>query len=232
MATFVLVPGAGGQAWYWHRLVPELEARGHAAIAVELPAADEAAGLSDYADVVMEAIGGHAHDSNLVVVGQSMGSYTAMLVCDRVPARLLVFVNAMVPKLGEAPGQQWEATGLRAARVEQAIREGRDPDAPFDPEFEFLHDVPREVIAAGPPEPEQADKPFEDFPLQHWPDVPIRFVQGRDDRFSPIEYQRRVVRERLGIEIDELPGGHLVALSQPAALAELLQRYLDDLAIS
>lgn len=28
-ATFVLVPGAGGQAWYWHRVVPELEARGH-----------------------------------------------------------------------------------------------------------------------------------------------------------------------------------------------------------
>jgi hypothetical protein len=40
MATFVLVPGAGGQAWYWHRLVPELEARGHRAIAVELPAAE------------------------------------------------------------------------------------------------------------------------------------------------------------------------------------------------
>ena len=51
MATFVLVPGAGGQAWYWHRLVPELEARGHVAVAVELPAADPSAGLVTYADV-------------------------------------------------------------------------------------------------------------------------------------------------------------------------------------
>jgi hypothetical protein len=24
--TFVLIPGAGGSAWYWHRLVPELKA--------------------------------------------------------------------------------------------------------------------------------------------------------------------------------------------------------------
>ena len=127
MATFVLVPGAGGQAWYWHLLVPELEQRGHRAIAVELPAADPTAGLTEYADVVVAAIGDHAGDPDLVVVGQSMGSYTAMLVCDRVPARLLVFLNAMVPKLGEPPGQMWEATGLRAARAEQARREGRDP---------------------------------------------------------------------------------------------------------
>jgi len=229
MATFVLVPGAGGQAWYWHRLVPELEARGHVAVAVELPAADPTADLIAYADVVVKAVGDHADDPGLVVVGQSMGSYTAMLVCDRLSARLLVFVNAMVPKLGEPPGQQWEATGLRAVRAQQAVREGRDPDAPFDPQFEFLHDVPQVVIEAGPPEPEQAEKPFEDFPLQSWPDVPIRFIQGRDDRFSPIEYQRRVVRERLGIEIDELPGGHLVALSEPVALADQLQRYLDEM---
>jgi pimeloyl-ACP methyl ester carboxylesterase len=226
MATFVLVPGAGGQAWYWHRLVPELEARGHAALAVELPAADPNAGLVDYADVVVEAIGDHVDDPDLVVVGQSMGSYAAMLVCDRVPVRLLVLLNAMAPKLGESPGEQWEATGLREARVEQARRDGRDPDAPFDPVFEFLHDVPQEVIESGPPPPEQADKPFEDFPLERWPNVPIRFIQGRDDRFSPIEYQRRVVKERLGIELDELPGGHLLALSQPVALAEQLVSYL------
>ena len=34
MTTFVLVPGAGGQAWYWHRVVERLEAQGHEAVAV------------------------------------------------------------------------------------------------------------------------------------------------------------------------------------------------------
>ena len=38
--TFVLVPGAGGSAWYWHRVVPLLEAAVHRVISVELPAAD------------------------------------------------------------------------------------------------------------------------------------------------------------------------------------------------
>ena len=57
MTTFVLVPGAGGDAWYWHRLVAELERRGHVAVAVELPAGDETAGLAAYADAVVAAAG-------------------------------------------------------------------------------------------------------------------------------------------------------------------------------
>ncbi len=44
MATFLLVPGAGGDARLWRRLVPELEALGHEAMAVSLPAGDDAAG--------------------------------------------------------------------------------------------------------------------------------------------------------------------------------------------
>ena len=53
MATFVLIPGAGGAGWYWHRVVPELVARGHEAIAVDLPTDDAAADLSTYADTVL-----------------------------------------------------------------------------------------------------------------------------------------------------------------------------------
>ena len=68
MTTFVLVPGAGGQAWYWHRVVPELRARGHEAIAVDLPAADDGAGFAEYADAVVAAIGDRRGD--LVLVGQ------------------------------------------------------------------------------------------------------------------------------------------------------------------
>jgi len=45
---------------------------------------------------------------------------------------------------------------------------------------------------------------------------------GREDRFFPLEMQRRVVRERLGPEVEELPGGHLVALSRPVEPAEAL----------
>jgi hypothetical protein len=45
--TFILIPGAGGSAWYWHLVVPRLEQIGHEAVPVALPAADDAAGLPE-----------------------------------------------------------------------------------------------------------------------------------------------------------------------------------------
>ena len=51
-------------------------------IAPDLPSEDEAAGLWDYADAVVEAVGDRR---DLVVVGHSLGGFTAPLVCARRP---------------------------------------------------------------------------------------------------------------------------------------------------
>ena len=106
--VYVLVPGAGGSAWYWHRLEPELWRRGHEVIAVGLPAADDAAGLPEYADAVVQAVG---RRSNLVLVAQSLGAFTAPLVCAHLPVELLVVLNPMIPRPNETPGEWWATTG-------------------------------------------------------------------------------------------------------------------------
>jgi pimeloyl-ACP methyl ester carboxylesterase len=208
-ATFVLVPGAGGAAWYWHRVVAELARRGRSATAVDLPAADDTAGLAEYTDVVVEAIGDRRP---IVLVAQSFGGFTAPLVCERVPVELLVLVNAMVPRPGETGKEWWDATRWN------------DEVGEIDMDEAFFHDVPEDVKAAAlEEEPPQSWTPFEaPWPLDSWPDVPTRFVQGRDDRFFPLAFQRRVVRERLGIAVEEVPGGHLVALSRPVELVDAL----------
>lgn len=121
--TFALVPGAGGQGWYWHRLVPELEARGHDAVPIDLPADDDTAGLAEYVDTIVESLGDR---DPVVVVAQSMGGLSAPLVCARRSVRLLVLVNAMVPAPGETGGTWWAATGQAAAR---AARGRRSADA-------------------------------------------------------------------------------------------------------
>ena len=51
----LLIPGAGGSAWYWHRVVPLLEQAGLAVIAVDLPADDPEADLLTYAYVASVA---------------------------------------------------------------------------------------------------------------------------------------------------------------------------------
>lgn len=231
--TYVLIPGAGGSAWFWHRVVPLLTAAGAGAVAVELPAADESANLSAYADVVCRAVADVP--GPLVVVGHSMGAFTAPLVADRLPVALIVLVNPMVPTAGEAAGQWWEATGQKQAMVDYFRRIGlRDKDGgdkEFDMFEDFFHDVPADVraVAISQGEPEQSDASFEQpWPLDGWPDVPTRVIQGSDDRLFPLDFQQRVVRDRLGLEVDAVPGGHLVALSRPAELTERLLGYGRD----
>lgn len=223
MTTYLLIPGAGGAAWYWHRLIPELRQRGHDAIAVDLPAGDDRAGLREYADAVVDTAG---QRDDLVVVAQSMGGLTAPLVRGRLPVTQLVLVNAMIPAPGETGGEWWTNTGQDQARRECDLREGRSPDGPFDPLVYFFHDVPEDITKqAMAGEPPQSGTPFEQpWPLDAWPDVPTVVLSSRDDRLFPLEFQIRVARQRLGITPETLPGGHLVALSRPAELAAALDR--------
>jgi pimeloyl-ACP methyl ester carboxylesterase len=78
-------------------------------------------------------------------------------------------------------------------------------------------------------EPRQSSRPFEDlWPLTTWPGVPTRVLAATDDRFFPVAFQRRLAQERLGLVADEMPGGHLVALSRPRELADRLVAYLES----
>ena len=55
-----------------------------------------------------------------------------------------------------------------------------------------------------------------------WPAMPLRAVAGSGDRFFPAGFQRKLAADRLGVTADVLPGGHLIALAQPAVLADYL----------
>ena len=225
--AFILIPGAGGSPWYWRLVAPQLQQRGHDAVPVALPAADDTAGLPEYAATVVRAIG-NRDPRRVVLVAQSLAGFTAPLVCNQVPVALLVLVNAMIPKPGERPREWWTNTRHDEARRRQNRRDGRPAHAPFDPLIDFFHDVPQPVIdeAWAQGEPRQSDTVFASpCTFERWPSVPTRVLIARDDRFFPAAFQRRVARERLGIAADEMPGGHLVALSQPGELTARLEAY-------
>lgn len=213
MSTYVLIHGAGDVGWSWHLVEAELRQRGHAVVAVDLPADDDTASLFDYADTVVDATGDR---TDLIVVAHSFGGYSAPIVCDRLPVNLLVLVAAMIPAPGESAGEMFANTGY--AQPEQ--------EDPSDLAV-FHHDVEpelgQEALSKGR---EQSMTPWnEPWPLAAWPDVPVRFVLGRDDRVFPADWLRRVAQDRLGIVPDELDSGHCVALARPKELAALLERY-------
>jgi len=220
MATYALIHGAGDVGWYWHLVGAELRRRGQDVVAVDLPVEDDAAGLSNYADVVVDAIAGRR---DVVVVAQSFGGYTAPIVCSRVPSILLVLVAGMVPSPRESADEMFVNTGYR--------REAQDDSSDL---AIFYHDVPPALaaVALARGRKQSATPGKEPWPLAARPDVPTRFLLCREDRLFPAKWLRRVVRDRLGITPDEIDSGHTPALSRPGELAERLEAYRADVSAS
>jgi pimeloyl-ACP methyl ester carboxylesterase len=213
VATYALIHGAYDVGWYWHLVERELRERGHRTVAPDLPIEEDDATLTDHARFVVEAID-EVHDGGtLVVVGQSWGGYVAPIVAELARADGLVLVAPMIPQPGETDEEMWMATGWKFPGDEAG-----DP---------FYHDVdPALVAEARSHERGQSETTSrEPWPLDSWPDVPTHVIIGSEDRFFPADWLRRVVRDRLGIEPDELPGGHTLALSRPRELVQLLESY-------
>ena len=225
MATYALIPGGGGDPWEWHRLVAELKRRGHDAIPVRLPAAGETAGWSEYATAVVDAV---SSKGDVIVVGSSMGGFTAPMVCAMRPVELLVLINAMIP----IPGETFNAWGANTdsghARRAYHVSIGLSPDEGDDDAVIYYHDLPAELRAEAQCRTwqDQSVTPLEEpWPLSAWPDVRTRVLAGRHDRLFPLEFQRRLAHERLGLEVDEIEAGHMMALSNPFGLADWLEFY-------
>jgi pimeloyl-ACP methyl ester carboxylesterase len=223
--TYVLIPGAGGDAWYWHLVVPQLEERGHDVVAISLPASDDSAGWVEYADTIVHAIGERI---GVILVAQSLAGFSAPLVSGRVPVALLVLLNAMIPRPGETGAEWWSNTGQQEAMHAQLADLGLPVEAVDDDATIYFHDVSPEVRAQAfrRGEPEQSWTPMtQAWPLDMWPDVATRVLVGRNDRLFPASFQRRIASERLAIEADEIEGGHLLALSCPRELVQRLESY-------
>jgi Alpha/beta hydrolase family len=222
MPSFVLIPGAGTDPRVYRATIEALSALGHDAIAPPLPLGEQQATPSDHADVVAEAV---PRGRELAVVAQSLGAFTGPLVATRVPVAHLILLAPMIPAPGETAGQWWENTGHAAAIADMV--EGHGPMSAWGAEAfaeVFLHDVGPDVARenerfSGAPGAGMFSEPW---PLADWPDVRTRVLAPRDDRLFPLAFRTRVARERLGLEVDQMPGGHLPMLSRPSELAKRL----------
>src|SRR5262245_50197812 len=110
-----------------------------------------------------------------VLVAQSLAGFVAPPACERVRVEMLVLLNAMVPVPGETAGEWWDHVGHEQARADAGY-------AGFDLERDFFHDVPPDVTAeamAGGARSPSARVFGDRWPLDRWPAVPTRCLQGR-----------------------------------------------------
>ena len=108
MATFVLVHGAFHGAWCWTKLVPELERRGHRAVAFDLPGSGEdktpieQVTLDGYIVRVSEVI--LRQPEPVILVGHSLGGISITAAAEHMPDRVrkLVYLCAFILRDGES----------------------------------------------------------------------------------------------------------------------------------
>jgi pimeloyl-ACP methyl ester carboxylesterase len=222
MTTFVLVHGGFGSPAELAPVIPELEALGHHAIAVDLPCTDPEATLEDYGRTVVEAMNGL--QPPIVVVGHSAGGATISLVPGLTRVDRLVYVTAFVPEPGRsivdiagADVHQMiltishdDGNGCRSFDLE--LLTSIVPPEEREPYLAFLRATQRPQGWAAMEQP---------WPGGSLPAVPCTYVLCTEDNVLPPARQREMAA-RLGVEPIEIASDHAVFALRPHELAPLL----------
>jgi pimeloyl-ACP methyl ester carboxylesterase len=235
---FILVHGGYHGAWCWSKVIPELEARGHQVVAIDLPGAgervDEKATITSWRHAVVDVI-----EDGDVLVGHSMGGYVISMAADEVPEKVgrLIYLAAAAPVEGQSMQDatpiedHWkQITGLdfdEYSKVMETPAQGpvlalTDRGAvdkifyhdcrPEDQQWAF------ERLTPLPIEPVSSPLNLSRF----WQaSIPRDFIVCTDDHSHPIAWDNEFM-ERLGVSISfGIMSSHSPFISRPAETARL-----------
>ncbi|MFG2817919.1 alpha/beta fold hydrolase [Kitasatospora sp. NPDC048365] len=226
MTTFVLVPGLFMGGWAWEAVAAELEAAGHRAVAVTLPA-EPTAGLADHVDAVAAVLA--AEGPGTVLVAHSYGAFPSVGAVDRRPELVsrVVFVDSGYPESGESLVLSMPQVDLLSGVTGDVV--------PVPKEIPAVHAVPeaeheRWKRLATPQPVRTVTDPIE--LTGAWLRVPTTGVFCLASGLS-IEFARSLHATGMprfaklaepGVTFFELPTGHYPMLSAPKELADVLER--------
>jgi pimeloyl-ACP methyl ester carboxylesterase len=236
---FLLVHGACHGAWCWELTIPELEALGHEAVAIDMPGHGErhaeTSTLAGNCDAVVDAM-----KPGDVLVGHSMGCAIASLAADARPDLVQHIVLLSGPLPVEGKGLSYQSTTPTAGGEVGAVEENEDVvqqhmkvteagDAfYFDPEGatdSFFNDCSVDVAgwACSQLVPEPLGPINEPISIpRFWEaNLPRSYIYGlRDHAWAP--RLSRMQAHRLGVEPFTIDASHSPFLSRPRELAALL----------
>jgi len=226
--TVVLVRGAFADASSWNGVIERLQAQGVPVIAAANPLRGISIDSAYIAGVFNETPG------PVVAVGHSYGGAVitnAATQADNVVA--LVFVAAFAPEEGEALGAA--EAGSKDSVLSSALvpRHYPAPDG-GDPAVEFAIDPAklRDVFAADLPAEQTAlmaatQRPVAELAFSEpngaaaWKRLPSWAVVATGDKAAGTDIVRSMA-ERAGAEITEVEGSHVIMISQPQAVTDVI----------
>ena len=196
MADFLLIHGSCHGAWCWRDVIPALQARGHAATAIDLPGHGQ--DLTPIADITLDAYARRvlsALTGPTIVVSHSMGGFPVTLAADLDPTHVarLIYLCAYVPLGGLSLADQ-RRQAPRQPLLSAIRRAGDGRSFTIDPAMArdvFYHDCPDAAVAWAIPQlGPQAVAPQETplTPGPHVARIPRDYILCDDDRTIPPEY--------------------------------------------
>jgi pimeloyl-ACP methyl ester carboxylesterase len=213
----VLIHSTGQGAAGWERVVHALTERGQAAHAVELPS-DPDLRAAEYAELIRRQVGAVAAP---IVLAHSGAGPLLPATARALQACRQVWLAAWVP---DPHASFVEDTSRHREAAFNPDWIGKDPATDDAVAARFLYHDGDEATLEWALSTRRLFLPLGVYGerLGLAPEIPSTYIVAANDRTIRPEWQRRMARDRLGVEPVELPTGHCPNVSQPDRLAGLL----------
>jgi alpha-beta hydrolase superfamily lysophospholipase len=241
LQRIVLVHGAWHGAWCWELLAPLLVARGYEVSTLDLPGAGSdgtaAADVTfkDYVDRVADVVA--SGRKPVMLLGHSMGGMPVSAVAEQLPLQVgkLIYLAAMLPMNGEcshaAAGVSAPDSGTTAGNpsfIQPDVDAGVMKVDPAMAAQIFYNTCATDIAA-------RASARLRPQPLgplgtpitlseARWGHIPKTYISCSRDQALPVARQQWLCARRADIKRLQLHTDHSPFYSDPAGLADLLQR--------
>jgi pimeloyl-ACP methyl ester carboxylesterase len=236
--TVVLVHGAFADASSWTGVIELLQQRGHTVVAPPNPLRGVAADSAHIASVLGQI------DGRVLLVGHSYGGAVITNAATTAPNVLgLVYVAAFAPDEGEVLGVVENGSKdsvLNSALVPRQYPTGQagQTATEFGIDPTKLHEVfaadlsPRQAAVLAATQRPVAEAAFTDpSGSPAWKRLPSWAVVATGDKAAGADVVRSMA-QRAGAEMVELEGSHVIMISRPDAVTEVIVTALERVATS
>jgi pimeloyl-ACP methyl ester carboxylesterase len=241
MAVFILVHGGAHGGWCWNKLVPELESRGHRAIAPDLPGMGDdrtpidKVTLSGWGEFVAEIARGTGEPA--VLVGHSRGGPVIGEAAERAPEATLGLIYITAVLIPEGISTMGAFAGQASYLMEKVTMTADRLAFVFDRDVANKCFYNRAAIADAEaaldrlcPEPIAPNHEPMSVTSERWGRIPRAFIECADDKALPLAFQRRLHEALPCDPVVTLDSDHSPFLSMPSELADHLTAIAADFA--
>jgi len=233
-APILLIHGGCHRGDCWRLLIPELQALGREAVAIDLPGHGRdpetdplPATLDNGIAATVAALRGLGRPA--LLVGHSLGGMTISGAAEQVPEAVerLVYLSALLPRNGETGAALAATPGLLADVGSHILDDGeRVAVHPDQARLLFYGDCAEDLAAAAVEALVATDLSYLASAAVLSPErfgrAPKTYIHCLQDRAIEMEAQRSFRAAAPGIDVHEIDAGHSPFLSKPAELAALL----------